>query len=158
MVQLRDIFLASFLVGCTGKTLSFSTLTRLQKNKCVFYFFLICCEYLSSEPSTVVGTEGFPFSSRVAPLPSSEGALCSRCSGNLNGAATDANQLTGDPGELFLFFLFFFNSKDSLLLMCRLLFFFLLLPLDTHAHSRAHAHSERSLRDQPVGLVILIPH
>lgn len=36
-------------------------------------------------------TEGFPFSSLVASLPSSEGAVGSRCSGNLNAAATDAN-------------------------------------------------------------------
>lgn len=43
----------------------------------------------SGELSAV--TEGLPFSSRVAPLPSSEGTVCSRCSGNLNAAATDAN-------------------------------------------------------------------
>lgn len=36
MVQLRDIFLASLLVGCTGKTLSFSTPhTPPKKEMCI---------------------------------------------------------------------------------------------------------------------------
>lgn len=70
MVQLRDIFLASLLVGCTGK--SIFVLFHLHKIKMCL---MKCVEHpvWSGELSSV--TEGLPFSSRVAPLPSSESAV-----------------------------------------------------------------------------------
>lgn len=73
MVQLRDIFLASFLVGCTGKTLSFCTLTRLQKktNEYFYFFFLFAANISvrSLQQSSGLKASRSPPGSPLSPRP-----------------------------------------------------------------------------------------